>query len=774
MQRLQRVKENLKVEKCFYDTAYTTENVNADLEAGRVAGPYGGCHASYWALAEVKHNIDLHKHIRTNTENPLHNPDIDFVLKHPRVRARWNEIVSLNPYGMYSTKPTISGTKGTMRIDELRDVKVDGKVVNEDGSINIVKAAIDAVWNLPGMAKRLNLSEDAIRASLIKYFKYPALQDKSIKVFLPQIGGTTVYFFGDLKKLVDESTEVAVRVHDECNGSDVFGTDICTCRPYLMFSIQGAVECAQRGGVGVVVYYRKEGRALGEVTKFRVYNARKNQQGGDRPEMYFYQTEAIAGIRDARFQEIMPDPLLLFGITRIDWLMSMSSDKYDAIVNAGIHVMQRISLPDEYVPEGASVEIVAKIASGYHTEKIDAAEINESLWALELIRVRCQRLFELAKQDKLTHMKLDLSKLPVAVKKVIATIREYYPDLNLPYHSRWRHFTVQGEDYLAKITKNFKCDALETARRLVDIAFVSVLLDAGAGQQWKYGSDDRTHTFTRSEGIAIATLDSLQDGLFSTDAAMPYRVNSLALKKLELSALSKHFQVNERNPFVGMEGRVKLLNCLGAALESHPEYFGYEVPRPGNLVDYLLGLAKNGKVGVKAIWDAITLGLQEMWPVRAGGVRHGDVWSHNLLKQMGKPGSDMIPFHKLLQWLTYSLIEPLQKVGIEVTDLDQLTALAEYRNGGLLMDTGVITPKKQEAFSIHFDVGSEFVVEWRALTIVLIDMVADEVRKEFKKTPEEWPLAKILEGTWRAGRECAKVRSDAGPPIHFRSDGTVF
>jgi len=187
-----------------------------------------------------------------------------------------------------------------------------------------------------------------------------------LDVFLPPVGGTTVYLFGDVAKLADPTTRITCRVHDECNGSDVFGSDICTCRPYLVHGIEECARAAQAGGLGVIVYNRKEGRALGEVTKFLVYNARKRQQGGDSAAGYFERTECVAGVQDARFQQLMPDIMHWLGIARIDRLVSMSDMKYDALVAQGIEIVERVPLPDALVPADAHVEIAAKKAAGYY------------------------------------------------------------------------------------------------------------------------------------------------------------------------------------------------------------------------------------------------------------------------------------------------------------------------------------------------------------------------------------------------------------------------
>ncbi len=247
---------------------------------------------------------------------------------------------------------------------------VDGKIVKDGGDLVVTKAAIEPVWFLPGIAKRFGVEESLLRRTLFEQTggMFPELVTRSdLKVFLPPIGGMTVYIFGDISALSERSKSVAVRVHDECNGSDVFGSDICTCRPYLVHGIEVCLQTAQSGGVGVIVYFRKEGRALGEVTKFLVYNARKRQEGGDRADAYFTRTECVAGVQDMRFQELMPDVLHWLGITKIDRLVSMSDMKYNAIVNSGIEVIERVAIPEELIPPDAQVEIAAKKAAGYFT-----------------------------------------------------------------------------------------------------------------------------------------------------------------------------------------------------------------------------------------------------------------------------------------------------------------------------------------------------------------------------------------------------------------------
>ena len=186
-----------------------------------------------------------------------------------------------------------------------------------------------------------------------------------LELFLPPIGGQTVYLFGDVDRVGNPDTVIACRVHDECNGSDVFGSDICTCRPYLAHGVEVCAVTAQQGGVGLVVYNRKEGRALGEVTKFLVYNARKRQRGGDTAETYFQRTECVAGVPDMRFQELMPDVFHWLGVARIDRWVSMSNMKAGALRAQGIEIVEQVAIPDALVPRDAQVEIAAKKAAGY-------------------------------------------------------------------------------------------------------------------------------------------------------------------------------------------------------------------------------------------------------------------------------------------------------------------------------------------------------------------------------------------------------------------------
>ncbi|ODV83080.1 hypothetical protein CANARDRAFT_30307 [[Candida] arabinofermentans NRRL YB-2248] len=346
---------------------------------GAHAGPY----SIYHALSTATKQLDIkHKPDYTNGE-----PAVEFPMM-----PQWfteNKIVSLDPFGhlapwLYQdlsneenveVQPTMSITKAILSLPELKDevakgnLKPDGKIVlNEMGDLAVTKIAVDPVWNLPGVALKLGITELELRRALFEDTNgmYPELITRpDLKTFMPPIGGITVYILGNPEFIPDPTKKLALRVHDECSGSDVFLSDICSCRCYLIFGLREAAIEAQNGGNGIVAYYRKEGRALGEVLKYMVYNARK--RSGDSADAYFHRTECIAGVKDARFQELMPDILHWMGITKIDRMLSMSNMKHDAIVNQGIEIVERVEIPDELLPADSRVEIDAKIAAGYFT-----------------------------------------------------------------------------------------------------------------------------------------------------------------------------------------------------------------------------------------------------------------------------------------------------------------------------------------------------------------------------------------------------------------------
>jgi GTP cyclohydrolase II len=349
-----------------------------------VIGTHAGSYSVYRAVAVAAGALD-----------PLRRPDLTNTSPTNRIGPfpQWfdpKKIVALDPFGAivseafssyfekgYDIRPTIAVTRAQIKMAELDDaiaagrLKVDGKILRAGGAVYVTKAALEPVWYLPGVAARFGCSEADLRRTLFEHTAgmFPELVTRNdLEVFLPPIGGATIYMFGDTDSIPDPSRPLAVRVHDECNGSDVFGSDICTCRPYLTHGIEECVRTAQEGGTGVIVYSRKEGRALGEVTKFLVYNARKRQVGGDRAEHYFARTECVAGVQDMRFQELMPDYLHWLGITKIDRFVSMSNMKHDAVTRAGIEIIERVPIPDELIPDDARVEMDAKMAAGYYTE----------------------------------------------------------------------------------------------------------------------------------------------------------------------------------------------------------------------------------------------------------------------------------------------------------------------------------------------------------------------------------------------------------------------
>jgi len=380
----------------------------------------------------------------------------------------------------------------------------------------------------------------------------------------------------------------------------------------------------------------------------------------------------------------------------------------------------------------------------------------------------------LAKQEKLQHLYLNEKKIPEATKYVIDCIEKYHPTKNIPMHSRFRHFENEDMEQLEEMWDKAKISASEQVKRLIDLATVSVLIDAGAGPVWKYTKPNGEQK-RRSEGLASASFQMFLSGLFSSDIAVQTRVNSIGLKKLKVQDLKIALQVSKTNPMIGLKGRVDLLNRLGEALEEYPIFFGYEIFRPGNIVDYIQCHIVDKKINVEKIWQAIIVGLEKIWPNHVSGIQRGDVWTYSPLKMSGEAGSDLVPFHKLSQWLILSWLEPLMELDFEITDLHLLTPLAEYRNGGFLIDIGVINLKHYDDLEKTFNIGSEIIIEWRALTICLIDRIAESIKKHYRKIPFELTLASILEGgTWRCGRILAQEKRGGLPPLQLRSDGTVF
>jgi hypothetical protein len=376
------------------------------------------------------------------------------------------------------------------------------------------------------------------------------------------------------------------------------------------------------------------------------------------------------------------------------------------------------------------------------------------------VRERCGIVFAAAERGDAPHFRLHLDRLDDAAVLVVETTRRRYPDLCVPFHSRWRHFSTGGVDRAALVAPG--ADRAETARARIDLAIVSVLLDAGAGPDWRYREAETGLVLSRSEGLGVASLRTMQAGLFSADSANPWRADATALVDLQPAALAVAMQHGDGNELTGFAGRAALLSRLGEVGRDNSAVFGAPA-RLGNLYDYF----NKGPVAAADILRVILHALGPIWPGRP----LGDCGRHRAV-----PGDGLVAFHKLSQWLTYSLVEPLLDSGIAVTALDGLTGLAEYRNGGLCVDLGIIEPRDPALTSRILDPQEEAVVEWRALTVALLDRLAERVRAALGKTAAEFPLACVLEGgSWEAGRGAALVRRpDGRPPLTVASDGTLF
>jgi hypothetical protein len=378
------------------------------------------------------------------------------------------------------------------------------------------------------------------------------------------------------------------------------------------------------------------------------------------------------------------------------------------------------------------------------------------------VRERCGVIYAAAERDATPHFRLHPQRLAAAADLVAQVTRRQYPGLDVPFHSRWRHFAVGGVDRAALIAPG--ADRAETARAALDLAIVSVLLDAGAGAAWRYHEAETGQVFSRSEGLGVASLRAMQQGLFSADPANPWRADAAALAALTPEALAIAMQHGADNPLAGIDGRAALLRRLGEVIADTPAVFGRPA-RLGHLYDHWA--SQDTEITAPALLRTVLVALGQIWPGRP----LGDCGRHRAI-----PGDGFVPFHKLSQWLTYSLVEPLRAAGLGVTALDGLTGLAEYRNGGLLIDLGVIEPRDPSLASRVLEPFDEAVVEWRALTVALLDRLAGLVRDRLGKSAADFPLACVLEGgTWAAGREIAAARrADGSPPLKIASDGTLF
>lgn len=406
------------------------------------------------------------------------------------------------------------------------------------------------------------------------------------------------------------------------------------------------------------------------------------------------------------------------------------------------------------------------------TSKISDAATARALLSAAAVRAKADELFALAERDALAEWRLNLGALDACADFIATITRQRYPALDVPFHARWRHFMFGGRDLWQELARDAHWrDEHARARAAFDLAITSVLLDAGAGPAWRFRDPSTDIAAARSEGLALASLRLFEWGGFSAEPSDPLRADAEALARLDAASLGDAFQVDARNPLQGLDGRARLLNRLGQVVDARPDLFAREdTPRPGGLYDALRTHARDGRLPAPAILDALLDGLGDIWESRPRvfGVPLGDCWP--------TPNYGYVPLHKLSQWLAYSLIEPLQQAGIDVTEIDGLTGLAEYRNGGLLIDMGVLAPRDPAALTRMHDVSDAFIVTWRSLTVALLDRVAPLVRARLGVSAAEFPLAKVLEGgAWAAGRAIAREkRADGGPPLLIHSDGTVF
>ena len=411
---------------------------------------------------------------------------------------------------------------------------------------------------------------------------------------------------------------------------------------------------------------------------------------------------------------------------------------------------------------------------GWHTP-VPADHPATPLLSARAVRARSHAVLDHVAAGRSPHWRWEPSRLAATVAAVVETTRASYPDLRVPVHSRWRHFEAGGADRWAALAEAVglagEAQRLERARVRIDLVIPSVLLDAGAGAAWHY--DDAAHgqRLSRSEGLGVASFDWFARGGWSADAKAPLRTDAAALAAVTPDALAGAFQVGADNPLVGLDGRAALLRRLGEVMAATPAVFGAPA-RLGNMLDFLLMQAEGDRIDADVVLGTLLRALGPVWPGRLSleGVNLGDCWHHPAT------ADGWMPFHKLTQWLTYSLLEPLADAGLHVTGLDALTGLPEYRNGGLLLDTGLLVPASGALPTVLLSVDDPAIVEWRAVTVAALDLIAEGVRATLGLSAEAFPLACVLEGgTWATGRRLAAARRPGGaPPLNIASDGTVF
>jgi hypothetical protein len=398
------------------------------------------------------------------------------------------------------------------------------------------------------------------------------------------------------------------------------------------------------------------------------------------------------------------------------------------------------------------------------------------------VRERCGQLLARARRGESRWFTVDEGAIDGAAQAIADVTKQRFPRGHIPVHSRWRHFEAGGVDRKAELDRLLAGHSrTERAHALIDLTVVSVLLDAGAGHDWAYTESASGKVYTRSEGLAVASYHAFVSGMFSSDKDRPLQADAAGLRGVVTDRLAAAFQVSEANPMVGLDGRAVLMRRLGEVIAEQPEVFGPELQRPGHLFDLIVGNAgpdvpPTANVSAHDILSHLLMSLSPIWPATnsIGQVPLGDCWRHEAVRGEGLTDG-WVPFHKLSQWLTYSLLEPFEWSGVSVHGLETLTALPEYRNGGLLIDTGVTRPRDPAFASQVWQPGDEIIVEWRALTVALMDEVAEAVRRRLHLDAARLPLARVLEGgSWAAGRELAQRARGGQPPLRVASDGTVF
>jgi len=403
------------------------------------------------------------------------------------------------------------------------------------------------------------------------------------------------------------------------------------------------------------------------------------------------------------------------------------------------------------------------------------------------IRRRCEAITRWIEEGRSAWWQIDRRRLPIAATEIISLMLTRFPDLQVPFHSRWRHFEAKGIDRAAILNQRLAAlghapNSLDALRSRIDLCVISVLLDAGSGPTWKF-VDAAGITHQRSEGLGVASFEAFIRGDFSSESSKRLMADARTLARMPRESLAAIFQHSPVNALEGLDGRLSLINRLGDQLEQRG------LSRVSDLYAEMLaphddqGITRSAKApspSAAALLEVTITALANVWlkaSTAPDGAR-GDLWPHPAAHD-AQSGQDLargwVPFHKLSQWLCYSLIEPFRDAGMVVTDLEALTGLPEYRNGGLLIDTGVITLRDPSQAKLTWTPADPLIIEWRALTVTLLDAIAEEVRRQLNRDATSLPLACILEGgSWAAGRHLAERLRGGRPPLEVDTAGSVF